>query len=129
MPDEEGQRTIMDIETKEQFIVECPQPESAKEELVSVGRFYFYKDVLDKANDILIRAASSNDVVVIDEIGKLELEEKGFFRAAKALINDPSFESDNKHLVLVVRDTLLEKVVSRFKIGNYSCTTRIGTLL
>jgi nucleoside-triphosphatase THEP1 len=115
MPDIDGQRNIHNIQTKENFIIQCDNPANAKETLVNIGRYHFYATAFEEANSILLQAASiEQDWLVIDEVGKLEMEEKGFYPAVQEIINTKKY----KNLLLVVRDSLCGQVISFFKISN-----------
>lgn len=51
------------------------------------------------------------DYIVLDEIGKFELDGKGWFEAIRFLL-----KNNNKPLILVVRNTLIEDVLLKFSI-------------
>ena len=66
---------------------------------------------------------SKNNYVIIDELGKLELKNKGLHEAANLLI--PNFiDHKEKHLILVIRDTLLEDTIEHYGISNYQIITK-----
>jgi len=75
--------------------------------------YHFSAVVIEEINQILKNAVGA-DVVVIDEIGPLELRGKGFFPAISYLMSHqpPS-------LIMVVRDTIVSDVIARFKIDEY----------
>lgn len=62
-----------------------------------------------------INAMASNNIspIFVDEIGPLELEEKGFFRLLSQLL-----EEDHT-LYISVRETLLKAVIDKFRIISY----------
>jgi nucleoside-triphosphatase THEP1 len=126
MPDINGKRYLQDISTKELFKIECDDTNSDSRQLIKVGRFNFYQDVFDKANGIIKGSVSLCDVMIIDEVGKLELEKTGLYNSICAVIEENSFRN-SKDLVLVVRDSLYDLVIDKFSL--YSCTTKMGTLL
>ena len=121
MPDIEGCRKIMDIKTNVIYEAQCIEPEKTKEILIQIGKFYFYKSAFDRANKLLTDAFKQKPSwLIIDEIGKLELQEQGFYPSVKKIIVDFQSSSENNKLLLVVRDSMVEEVVSFFKIIEYT---------
>jgi len=117
MPDIDGRRKIYDINTKEIFDIECIDPDNSTEPLTTVGRFNFYTSAFEKANAILINALSNNPGwLVIDEAGKLELDGKGFYPALATFINLYNSNTAKGNLLITVRDSLCDEVISFFKI-------------
>jgi len=102
-----GKRTLIDFETTEQ------------QHTTSIGKFHFSNKAFDTANEYLVNIQPKpNSEIIIDEIGKLELNEQGFFKALMfhlQLIR----KSDSHHkLILVVRDSLLDQVKTKFNIND-----------
>ena len=117
-PDNEvGKRYFFKIKTKEEFEFEV---ETEIEEIIQIGNFKFLKSAFEKANDYLISIAlkTENKYIIIDEIGKLELKNEGLHPSAKKII--PEFEfNKSEHLILVVRDYLMEDVLIKYNISQY----------
>lgn len=125
MPDINGKRNVVDIKTAATFEIECSDPENTSKVLVNIGRYYFYAEAFEKANSILLQASTqAREWLVIDEVGKLEIIEKGFYPAVKAIITTASC----KNLLLVVREGLCEAVVSFFKINDYQLINDLDDL-
>ena len=81
-----------------------------------IGRFHFYAAAFLKANTMLIdESMHGPEWMVIDEVGRLEIGKMGFYPAVKAIIIDASV----KNIVLVVRDSLCEPVISFFEIKDH----------
>ena len=119
MPDINGSRKILDLHTKAVFDIECTDAANTKEQLTSVGRFHFYTDAFEKGNLIIAQALTQNpDWLVIDEAGKLELAGKGFYEALKKATAFYSNTKTSGNLLITVRDSLCEEVISFFKIEN-----------
>lgn len=111
-PVTDGKRVFMNVETKELFDMEIP-PGSGEESL-SVGRFVFSKTNFEKANAILQMAAKEKSGwLVIDEIGPLELNGKGFSETLKNILRSDY----NQNIILVVRKQLLEKMIEYFELN------------
>jgi nucleoside-triphosphatase THEP1 len=121
-PDNEaGKRYFLKIKAKIEFALELElEVETEGLELVAIGNFKFLKSAFIKANDFLISIASEtkNKYLIIDEIGKLELKNEGLHRAAEKIIPEYEFNK-SEHLILVVRDYLLEDVLVQYDISQY----------
>ena len=130
MPDINGSRKIFNIATKEFFAIECADKAKTKEPLIAVGRFHFYTAAFEKANSILINTvAQKPDWLVIDEAGKLELEGKGFFNAIIKTI--PFYDNTNTagNLLITVRESLCNEVISFFKLKNFRVIHQLEELI
>ena len=55
-----------------------------------------------------------NQVVIIDEIGKLELENRAWAKGLDELI-----QFNKSHLLLVVREDITEKIIEKWNFQNY----------
>lgn len=73
----------------------------------SCGPFYFIPEALEQARAI-IAAARPEELLVVDEVGPLELAGGGVWRALEAVISRPGLR-----LLVVVREDLLDEVVAR----------------
>jgi len=75
------------------------------------GRFYFNKDTLERGLDLLkqVYADRSNELLVIDEIGPLELKNKGWSREI-----DNSNRSTRLVQLWIVRRNILRKVLGKW---------------
>jgi nucleoside-triphosphatase len=129
MPDINGSRKILNIKTKEIFDIECTDAGNSKEPLTSVGRFSFYTAAFEKANLILLDALTQNtDWLVIDEAGKLELDGKGFYNSIAKAIDLYNNETRAGNLLITVRDSLCNDVISSFNISNYIIVSKLEDL-
>lgn len=89
------------------------------------GPFYFYKEGMDFAfHSLSLDYLKDIDVVFIDEVGKLELSEKGFYKSIIQLLNSRDYA-----IVLVARNEHLDEIKRKFNfediriIGKCSCQT------
>jgi len=129
MPDLNGSRRILDIKTKEIFDIECIDPGNSNEAITSVGRFSFYTAVFEKANLILLDAlVKGPDWLVIDEAGKLELDGKGFYNSIAKAVAVYNNETWTGNLLITVRDSLCNEVISFFNISNYIIVNNLEDL-
>lgn len=95
-------------------IANCDKEEflklNANESTMEIGRFKILPKGLQKGLNTLKAANNRNNrVVVIDEVGNLECENQGWAASMQDLIDQP-----NTHLLLVVRDSLVEKVIQKW---------------
>ena len=119
--DANGKRYFLKLKNKTIFKLEA---EAETEAIVAIGNFKFLRSAFNEANDYLILEASKTErqYLIIDEIGKLELKNEGLYVSTKALISQ--FRSnDNTHLILVVRDYLLDAVMEHYGITECSILT------
>ncbi len=125
MPDVEGRRMFYDIAAREYFTAEAGE-ENADEELLEVGRFQFLATTFTGANTILIRTLlSTHSVIIVDEVGKLELRNEGLYPAIRQLISEVGHKKD---LVLVVRHELVEQVKQTFQLNQVIVINDLKTL-
>jgi nucleoside-triphosphatase THEP1 len=85
---------------------------------ISVGRYYFAHEAFQIGQVVLkCMPSTSYKVSIIDEVGKLELAGAGFEPALSTCIAAMQNQTE-KTLILVVRDTLLDQVVAKYKLHN-----------
>lgn len=78
----------------------------------SIGRFTICPEGLARGNQILNSMIPEiNSVVVIDEVGLLELQNRGWSESLKGLL-----ERSVNHLLLTVRDTYIKDVTQKWKL-------------
>ena len=121
--DANGKRYFLKLKNKTIFKL-VAEAEAETESIVAIGNFKFLRSAFNEANDYLILEASKTEpkYLIIDEIGKLELKNEGLHVSTKALISQ--FKSnDNTHLILVVRDYLLDAVLEHYGITECSILT------
>ena len=74
-----------------------------------IGRFYIFDEGLNAGNNEL--QTINSQITVVDEIGRLELSEKGWYNSVEQLI-----KNSNSHLILAVRDEFVSNIIEKFKI-------------
>jgi nucleoside-triphosphatase len=118
-PDDDfGKRYFLKVASKEEFPLEVNN--GNLDDLIEIGPFQFLKSAFTKANNFLFSFASEMErqYLIIDELGKLELKNQGLHSAAETLI--PEFiQNRTQHLILVVRDYLLDEIVEYYDISEY----------
>lgn len=102
---------LRDIITHHEILLMDTNPKTGHEK---IGKFYINEEGLKFGKNILNKALNSNyNKVVIDEIGPLELENKGWSDPFRLLLNS------EKELIISVRRELLEKVITHFDTKSY----------
>src|ERR1700712_1499324 len=104
MPDINGSRKILDLNTKEIFDIECIDAASTERSLTLIGKYNFYTDAFEKANSILVHALHQEPRwLVIDEAGKLELKREGFYMSVMEAVKTYDNEDKSGNLLITVR--------------------------
>lgn len=113
---EDGIRCLLDVNTKEFFEM---QTDSETADVI-VGRYRFLKTAFETGNNIIKTALKNNKsgYIIIDELGKLELQSEGFHESASLAITE-TINNTNLHLILIIRTTLLLKVIEKYDITDY----------
>ena len=117
MPDINGSRKILDLQTKNMFDIECTDATNTKELLTAVGRFHFYTASFEKANAIVLAALNQTQGwLVLAEAGTLELDRKGFYDSIVKTVEIYNNDNAAGNLLITVRESLCKEVISFFKI-------------
>ncbi len=80
-----------------------------------IGSFYFNNPAIILGNQILKSASRNNKIIVIDEIGPFELKGKVWYNSMLS-----AMKQDGKVIIITVREILVEEIVVKFNIDNYS---------
>ncbi|MFM2156171.1 MAG: putative bifunctional molybdopterin-guanine dinucleotide biosynthesis protein MobB/MobA [Bacteroidota bacterium] len=112
-PDVNGKRMMFFTSEKRVVPFQIAQQEVA----VSIGKFSFDDDVFNKACDILVNPLTlDNDWIIIDEIGPLELKERGYYQSLVKFFEIAKQKKDVT-ILLVVREHLVDDVISKFNLS------------
>lgn len=114
-PDIGGKRMVFDIARNKYQSFEVDQTYGA--DVIMIGKFLFAKAAFTRAQEIIEKAmAGQYDWTVIDEVGKLEIEQgEGFEPAILRLVK--AFQSGKEgKLMLVIRDSLLTKAMEKYEL-------------
>lgn len=116
MPDVSGIRKMYDI--AERIYFNCITTQTEAVNSVSIGKYCFSQASFDRANKIITNALDNGlQNIVVDEVGKLELNEQGFY---SGLIMAVNHRQKHQQIILVVRDMLLNDVIAKFNLTEYS---------
>ena len=109
-----GKRIFQNIATGEQFEMEALANEL---QCLQIGRYQFSQKAFDKASLILLDSLQkSKGWLVVDEVGPLELQGKGFFKVITEIVANTDI---NLKKLLVIRTSSLKEMISFFKIKDY----------
>jgi nucleoside-triphosphatase THEP1 len=102
---------LVDIGTSRQIEL-CSDTRDDKR--LKLSRFYFNQEALALGNEILnVNNLIDKQLIVVDEIGPLELHDKGWSRAIEHLTRSSTIPQ-----LWVVRKSLVQKISRRWNIGN-----------
>ncbi len=78
-----------------------------------IGRYMICRDGIAAGEKILDSVKGSrNPVIIIDEVGSLELNEKGWAKGIKTILGETG-----NHLIMTVRNTFLEDVIKKWGLS------------
>lgn len=84
---------------------------------ITIGKFHFDADVMKEISSYLGSInIETADLIVVDEIGKLELKDEGFEPGLSTLIKNFKTSTSNTRLLVVVRDYLVEEVMNKYDL-------------
>lgn len=114
-----GKRVFVDVASGEQFEMEALENE---EKVLRIGKYIFSVAGFERAKEIVRNASvKKNAFLIIDEVGPLELKGEGFSVELKELLDS---KDDSLEVIIVIRESLVEEVVSYFGIAaNYEMFT------
>ena len=103
---------IVDITTNERsaFLRTTKDQKSPK-----IGRYSILAEGMQKGHKALNNSLNNNQVIVIDEVGKLELSNEGWSENINYLLN-----GKKHHLILSVRDRFIQEVIDKWYLKNYT---------
>ena len=87
-------------------------------EIQQVGRYTFSASAFAWANEVLLKASQNpeNKWLIIDEIGPLELQDKGLTPALDQIMANLR---EDQNLVLVIREKIAESVLLLYQLNKY----------
>jgi len=108
----EGIKFLVDIKSKEKRKLELDKP-AADEKVITIGNYLFSKETFQWGQQKLSEAvATEGKLLIIDEIGPLELDGSGLEPILSGVISKGI--SLEKILLLVVRPKLVEEVKEKY---------------
>ena len=119
-----GFRHLMNAHDKGIHIFEIEN--DASEPCINVGRFTFALSAFDIAAKWTKEQLNSESIrtIIIDEIGKLEMNDQGFHDLFVFVLN----HIYNKHLIVVVRDFLLDDFIKKYALQDFEIKNTLDAL-
>jgi nucleoside-triphosphatase THEP1 len=118
-PDVEGMRMLFDIGKQKMHPFQVMENYAGP--VVSIGRFRFSIAIFNLGKNIIANASPDLGWFMIDEVGKLEVEQgEGFEPEILRIVKRFQSEEMNGNLLLVVRDTLLTKTIEKYDLEGCS---------
>jgi nucleoside-triphosphatase THEP1 len=109
-----GKREFAEVNSKITYPMEA---NSSEQNTIQIGRFHFSRKNFERAIAYLKSLTHSGKIIVIDEIGPLELQGDGFADILTDLLHE------GVKLLIVVRSTSLNEVIVNFEIRDYKVFT------
>ncbi len=95
---------IENIATGQKAFLCSQEPE---ENTIKIGRFYFSQNGFDFGNQALLNDLDQLDILVVDEVGYLEIQGKGWFEAI-----EKAMQQEQLDIIMVVRKRILEQILN-----------------
>ena len=105
-----GKRYLQRIITGDSRCLQAPQNPV---DTLAVGRFLFSRAIFKWGREQLYNIKPLTPWLIIDEIGKLELQGEGLEPAVSFLLDSKPAEN----IILVVRNSLLEQVIDHYELN------------
>jgi nucleoside-triphosphatase len=116
-PSVKGVKMLYDIQDQKYDVYEMVEGNSNS---ISVGKYHLNGNAFKLAENIYQKAIQTNtNYFIMDEIGKLELNKQGHSLLLKHVLS--TWKSS---LLLVVRTSLIDQVITCYKIDQYSLLTK-----
>lgn len=115
-PDKNQVRCLMNLKSKEEIPFEIDLT-SYEEAIEIIGKFALAKSAFDIGSRWIKEHLLTEEIkyVVIDEIGRLELQDKGFAGTLRYALENIG----DKHLILVIRQSLQKEILEKFALSDY----------
>lgn len=111
-PDVDDRRHVKFLPSKETYKLEVDETFENK---ITIGKFHFDAELLTKVSDYLAEIdPTRSSLIVVDEVGKLEMKDQGFEPGLSHLIKKIKETNSDSQLILVVRDYLVDEVVEKY---------------
>ncbi len=118
-PDVDGRRKLITLSNSKNYTV---QVHTETDYTISIGKFIFDTTILAIAQQEILNAALvKNSTIIIDEIGKLEILDRGLEPAITKFIKNVDVTSNL--IILLVRNTLVSAVIEKYNLHSAIITT------
>lgn len=114
-PDIDESRKLILLDTDEELPFELVEADGKN--TITIGKFSLSKSTFDLAKNKLQQLHKTPaNLIIIDELGKLEMDGKGFEPELGDFIQNFKGGSSNKTLIIVIRNTLLAAAIEKYKL-------------
>ncbi len=121
MPVRSGKRYFFNISSGDQYPAESEKKETG---VIRIGPYRFSEKGFNQANNEVLDSFGKFNILIIDEVGRIELNNRGFAPSLNVIINEEN-KLKEIDLILVVREGLVEQVINNFGINNFKIITDI----
>lgn len=123
-PDKDNKRVLLNIHSCVVSPFEL-DPNDDHEFCVHIGKFVLDKEAFIEISEEVLEQSYDPEFnyIIIDEIGKLELKDEGFHLLFENLTKRDDLKAD---IIVIIRDTLLEEVIEKYKLKNYKVISKHG---
>ncbi len=116
-PDLEGKRFLLTLRDRQIHPFQVEESEVNGQTLVSICRYQFLPAAFALAQEVLLEDARRGVAwLIVDEVGKLELQGQGHDAALREVLERCRTGAYSGRLLLVVRSELLSEVVKRYDL-------------
>ena len=110
----DGKKYLYDISSGEKKLLEA-EADDREDDTISIGKYKFKKKIFEWGKNVLKKASTENyTYLIIDEIGRLEFEGKGFSPIADELISKNHIYFSK--ILVVIRESLISKFLVHYKL-------------
>lgn len=115
-PDKNGVRKLYNIRERSWFPFEVKDPKES-DKIIQIGKFRFHEDAFDKMASIIESDIKAHcQWIAIDEVGKLEVKNKGAHLLVSACIEKVKSRSKDINLMLIIRTEILDQAIEKFQL-------------
>lgn len=120
-PDKNQLRCLMNLQSKEEIPFEIDLT-SYDGDIEIIGKFAVAKSAFKTGEQWIMDHLQDDKVrhIIIDEVGRLEAEDKGFAKVVHHAIKN----KDKKNLILVIRKDFQEQIVQKFALSDYKILSK-----
>jgi len=113
-PVRDGIRKFYSLSKDEMFSFSVIDEDYREQEIIRIRKYVFYKSAFERAeNEIRLGLYAKSGFTIIDELGPLELQAKGFYNIARQCVEE-SRKGGNSNFIFVIRTSHLEKMKKLF---------------
>lgn len=109
---------ILDVKTGKRCLLASREP---LENAELFGNFRFSKEALVFGENALLGLNAETEIGVVDEIGPLELENRGWAQGFRSVLSHPP-----QNLIVVVRSSLVNRVAKAFLLSSFEILTKLS---